>query len=248
MLERVLEPEVMDSPADALDYDAMDHSQVNRAFADAFLAALAPELLKQSASGAEREAMTDGSAADIDEEEVEWIEVLDVGTGTALVPIELCRREPRLRIVAVDLAASMLYLAGGNVEIAELSERIMLDRIDAKELPYDKGRFAAVISNSIMHHIPRPHAALAEVCRVTAPGGLIFIRDLLRPTDDETVHRLVELYAAGANEHQRQLFDDSLRAALSLDEIRALVAELGYDGSTVQASSDRHWTWVTRKH
>ncbi len=32
MLERVLEPEAMDSPEEARDYDAMDHSAVNRVF------------------------------------------------------------------------------------------------------------------------------------------------------------------------------------------------------------------------
>jgi len=40
------------------------------------------------------------------------------------------------------------------------------------------------------------------------------------------------------------MFDDSLRAALSLDEIRDLVSNYGYDKNTVTASSDRHWTWA----
>ena len=35
MLPRVLEPEVMDSPEEALDYDEMDHGEVNRQFVDA---------------------------------------------------------------------------------------------------------------------------------------------------------------------------------------------------------------------
>src|SRR6185312_6776635 len=39
MLTRVLEPEVMDSPQEAADYDAMDHQAVNRVFVDDFLAA-----------------------------------------------------------------------------------------------------------------------------------------------------------------------------------------------------------------
>jgi ubiquinone/menaquinone biosynthesis C-methylase UbiE len=245
MLQRVLEAEVMDSPHDALDYDAMDHAQVNRAFADDFLAALAPDLSLRSSPPAGEGGVT-GESTD-DEEDEAWIDVLDLGTGTALLPIELCRRERRLRVLAIDLAVSMLHLAGGNVDIAGLSQRIRLDRVDAKQLPYDQGQFAAVISNSIVHHIPQPRGALAEAGRVTAPRGLIFIRDLLRPADDATVDRLVETYAAGANEHQRKLFDDSLRAALSLEEIRALVAELGYDESTVQATSDRHWTWAARK-
>ena len=75
----------------------------------------------------------------------------------------------------------------------------------------------------------------------------MFVRDLLRPADDAAVNHLVATYAAGAAPHQRQLFDDSLRAALSLEEIRALVERLGQSPAAVQATSDRHWTWSARK-
>lgn len=65
MLARTLEPEVMDTPEEALAYDSMDHADVNRVFVDDFLAA-----------------------------DPEAGEILDLGTGTALIPIELCRRAP----------------------------------------------------------------------------------------------------------------------------------------------------------
>ena len=217
-LQRVLEPEVMDTPDEARAYNAMDHSAVNRLFVDDLL----------SAGGLTGE-------------------VLDLGTGTALIPIELCRRAPDARVLAIDLSVAMLDLARNNVEIAGLTSQIMLDRIDGKSLPYDDGRFVAVISNSIVHHIPEPLGVLKESWRVLSPGGLVFVRDLLRPQDDATVRQLVELYAGEATPHQRQLFDDSLRAALSLAEIRQLVALLGSDVQSVQQTSDRHWTWSARK-
>ncbi|MEX0679399.1 MAG: class I SAM-dependent methyltransferase [Pirellulales bacterium] len=219
-LERVLEPEVMDSAAVARDYDAMDHGEVNRRFAADFLAAL--------------------SAAGLGDD----VEVLDLGTGTARIPIELCAQSPEARVVAIDLAEEMLRLAAANVARAGLSRRIRFERQDAKRLPFDDGRFAAVMSNSIVHHIPEPAAVLAESLRVLRkPGGLIFIRDLARPYDDAQVQNLVDTYAADSNAQQRRLFEDSLRAALSMDEIRALVAGLGFDPASVQATSDRHWTW-----
>jgi SAM-dependent methyltransferase len=99
------------------------------------------------------------------------------------------------------------------------------------------------MSNSIIHHIPEPACVIAELVRVTAPGGLLFVRDLLRPANDAEVRRLVDLYAAGANEHQRKMFDDSLRAALTLEEVRALAKTHGFDPVTVQQTTDRHWTW-----
>src|SRR5690606_27021633 len=123
----------------------------------------------------------------------------------------------------------------------------MLDRVDGKQLPYDDGRFAAVMSNSIVHHIPEPLPVLQEAWRVLSPGGLIFLRDLLRPSDDAEVKRLVDAYAGDATPHQRQLFEDSLRAALSLEEIRSLVAAMGLEAGAVQQTTDRHWTWTARK-
>lgn len=221
MLTRVLEPEVMDSPQEAIDYDAMDHSTVNRVFVDDFL---------QAWNARERVA-ADGK-------------ILDLGTGTAQIPIELLRRDARFSLVAIDLAESMLDLARKNVAAAGFSQQIRLEKIDAKQLPYLSESFAAVISNSIVHHIPEPHDVLAEACRALQAGGVLFVRDLLRPKDDASVHHLVDTYATGANAHQRQLFEASLRAALSLDEIRHIVSRLGHQVEEVQQTSDRHWTWI----
>jgi len=217
-LQRVLEPEVMDSSAEAEAYDSMDHSDVNRKFVDDLLAC--------------------GNIAG---------DVLDLGTGTALIPIELCRRVPDGRVIACDLSTHMLDLARYNIEVRGLTQRILLYFVDAKSLPYQDSQFDLVMSNSIVHHIPEPMNLLREAVRVCKRGGLLFIRDLLRPDDDATVKQLVNLHATDANEHQRQMFEDSLRAALRLDEIRPLVEQLGFDPAAVQATSDRHWTWVARK-
>lgn len=220
MLKRVLEPELMDTPAEALDYDTMDHAGVNRQFVDDLLALWRP---------ANDEAKP---------------EVLDLGTGTAQIPIELCGRHDALCVLAVDLAPSMLDVARGNVEIACLTDRIRFDCLDAKRLPYEDGRFDCVMSNSIVHHIPKPESLLAEAVRVLAPGGCLFFRDLARPSNEETVQQLVEMYAGEANPHQRQMFEDSLRAALTQEEVQAMLEALGVPGDSVTMTSDRHWTWT----
>ncbi len=149
-------------------------------------------------------------------------------------------------VVATDLADSMLALARKNVDGAGFASRIEVVKGDGKRLPWPDDRFGAVMSNSIVHHIPEPAHVLAEALRVTRRGGLLFFRDLLRPDDDATVNHLVDTYAAGANEHQRALFDASLRAALTLDEVRERVDALGLCRNCVQATSDRHWTFAAR--
>jgi ubiquinone/menaquinone biosynthesis C-methylase UbiE len=232
-LNRILEPEVMDSPEEASAYDSMDHSVVNRAFVDDLLAEIQSLRIK-----------VQGSDAALNLEPATWnLDVLDLGTGTALIPIELCRRHERCRVMAADAAASMLDLARYNVEVASLTERIQLALVDAKTLPFAGGMFDVVMSNSIIHHIPEPIHVLVEAVRVVRPGGLLFFRDLLRPDTDAELAHLVDSYAAGANDHQRQMFAESLHAALSLDEIRDLSASLGFSPQSVRQTSDRHWTW-----
>ncbi len=215
MLERVLEPEVMDSAEEARDYDSMDHAHVNQLFVSDLL-----QICNDFAL------------------------VLDVGAGTAQIPIELCRRHATVRVVAIDMAQHMLDIGQRNLDKAGLSGRIELKLCDAKKMPFADRTFDAVISNSIVHHIPTPFAVFAEMARVVKPGGVLFVRDLLRPVDAVALAGFVKTYAGDANAHQQKMFADSLHAALTLEEVRAMVTRLGFDPASVQKTSDRHWTFA----
>jgi ubiquinone/menaquinone biosynthesis C-methylase UbiE len=220
MLPRVLEPEAMDTPEETRDYDAMDHAAVNAQFVADFLAAHGP---------------------------CRGGELLDVGTGPARIPIALCRADPHAWVLGIDLAEHMLQCARRNVAEAGLSGRIRCQRADAKVLPYPEGTFEAVLCNTIVHHIPEPARVLAEMARVVAPGGTLFVRDLARPDTAEDVARLVEQYAGAESPAARALFEASLHAALTLDEVRGLVQMLRRPEEGVTMTSDRHWTWVWKR-
>ena len=88
---------------------------------------------------------------------------------------------------------------------------------------------------------------LREMVRVVKSQGRIFVRDLARPQDNAEIERLVEMYTGSATDTAKQLFRQSLQAALSLDEIQNLVESLGFDKSEVTMTSDRHWTWSALK-
>ena len=218
MLSRVLEPEVMDTLEEALDYDSMDHSEVNRAFVSDFLAA--------------------GAAPG---------KVVDLGTGTALIPIELVQQNRQYEVVAIEYSRNMLAVARQHLRELGLLDRIFLVRADAKRLPFPDEAFSLVMSNSLIHHLSDPLTCLVEADRVTAPGGLLFFRDLARPQSEEHLRQLVTQYAGEANAHQQQMFADSLRAALTVEEMAELVTRLGYPPTSVCMTSDRHWTWCARK-
>ncbi len=142
----------MDTADEASQYDLMDHSEVNRQFVDDLLSACP-----------------------------DFHDVLDVGAGTAQIPIELCRRVEMCRVMAADLSCEMLDLARYNIEVQGLIDRIQLDQADVKQMPYRDGMFDLVMSNGSIHHIAEPLCVFREALRVTADGGYLFFRDLLRP-------------------------------------------------------------------
>lgn len=220
MLKRILEPEVMDTVAEAVDYNSMDHSTVNRVFVDDLLTALSDSALSLGPS----------------------LRIFDAGTGTALIPLELIRRGVPFQITASDLAEQMLIVARQNVEAAGFSQSIRLVHADCKRLTDLPASYDVVMSNSIVHHIPDPQLVLGELWRVLKPGGLLFVRDLMRPEDQRTLDWIVETYAGQANAHQQQMFRDSLHAALTVDEVGQLLQQAGIPANAVRATSDRHWT------
>jgi ubiquinone/menaquinone biosynthesis C-methylase UbiE len=229
MLPRILEPELMDTAEDAHEYDAMDHAAVNAQFVSDLLFAIG------------------GWGRAIASPQRNTKQILDLGAGAAQIPIELARHTADVHITAVDAAQSMLALAHRNIVAADLTNRIELVLADAKHLPFNSESFPLVISNSIVHHIADPRAVISEAVRVTAPGGLLFHRDLVRPRDEAELEHLVQTYAGDATPGQRKLFADSLRAALTLAEVQSLGSEFGFPPESVQMTSDRHWTWSTIK-
>ncbi len=222
MIPRVLEPEAMETAEEVRQYDAMDHSAVNTRFVEDFLAVHGP---------------CRGGL------------VLDVGTGTARIPIALARADSRASVLALDLSEAMLAQAEKNIVLEGLFHRIRCQLGDAKSLLRDfgEGSFEGVVSNTIIHHIPHPEPVLDEMARLVARGGTLLVRDLARPDSHQEVIRLADLHAARETQAARALFEASLNAALTLDEIRAIVRSLGQDESGVSMTSDRHWTWCFRR-
>lgn len=212
-MQRITEPEVMDSLQDALEYDAMDFLEVNIAFA--------------------KRAIELGPVQGL---------ILDAGTGTARIPILMGQMRPQWQIIGIDLAQSMLQVGQKNVEQARLQQQIKLEFVDAKKLPYLDSHFDMVVSNSLIHHLPNPLPFLIELKRVLKANGAIFLRDLMRPNSLETLEEIVEREAGNCNDYQKGLFRDSLYAAFTLDEVNELMQQAGLVGVNVYQSSDRHWT------
>ena len=113
--------------------------------------------------------------------------------------------------------------------------------------PTPSEMFDIVISNSIVHHIAEPLVVCSERYALRGPVGCCSSAICCVPMTNSSWTMLVETYAGEESEHAQQLFRDSLHAALNLAEIREMVTQLGYAPETVQATSDRHWTWIARR-
>lgn len=228
---RVLEPEVMDDPAEARAYDAMDHREANGAFVDR-LAAVWPGF--QSGAGGEAGGGAGGDVTD----------VLDLGCGPGDIPLTIRRRWPGARVTGVDLAATMLAIARAKLaaESPQVQAGVVFTLADVKALPMSDASFDLVVSNTILHHIPKPIMILQQAARVTRPGGAVVIRDLFRPPDEAVVDSLVDQHAAQATPEQRLMFRNSLIAALTPAELADLAAAAGMPGAAVTVDTDRHMT------
>lgn len=216
-MERTLEPEVMDTPEEAASYDAMDHSAANAAFVD--------RLVELGARG----------------------RMLDLGTGPGHIPLLVCERVPDCTVVGVDLAAHMLAVAERHRAASPHADRIELRHGDAKGLELDPESFDTVFSNTILHHIPDPLPFLSEARRLLRPGGVLLIRDLLRPDTPERALELVDLHAADGTPEQRELLRASLHAAFTLAELRELADAAGLPDAELVQDSDRHASLQLRR-
>ncbi|MDO8677050.1 MAG: metalloregulator ArsR/SmtB family transcription factor [Acidobacteriota bacterium] len=105
--------------------------------------------------------------------------VADLGCGTGQVS-ELV--SPHVsKVIAVDGSADMVQAARRRLKGAQ---HVEVRRGDMEALPIDDAQLDVAIVALVLHHVPEPARALAEVSRVLKPGGRVLIVDML-PHDRE---------------------------------------------------------------
>jgi len=213
-MERVLEPELMEDPAQVLAYARADFADVNQGFVDRFRATF-PELTRGR--------------------------VLDLGCGPADIPIRLARALPSIRVTAVDGSEAMLAQARKAVAEAGVADRVLLLRALVPVIPFKPQTFDAVISNSLLHHLHNPDVFWQELLRLGRPGAAILVMDLFRPDSQERAREIVEAAAADEDPVLKQDFYNSLLAAFTVDEVRAQLATMGLVHLDCRIISERHW-------
>ena len=213
-MERIPEPEIMDQPEQVLAYARADFSIPHNALVECFSKCFPGRQLHG--------------------------EVLDIGCGPADFTLRMARAYPGARFLAIDGSQPMLDLGRRYVQSAGLSHRIRLENIRLPSAALPSCRFDAVISNSLLHHLHQPDTLWHTVQHCLAPGGLLFIADLLRPEDEGTAKKLVKTYSGDEPQILQRDFYHSLLAAFRPDEIRQQLSSAGLSDMQIRIVSDRH--------
>ena len=107
--------------------------------------------------------------------------VLDLATGTADLAIRISRQYSDSTVTGVDPSAGMLAIGRDKVARVGVSERVELVVGDAQALPHPDDSFDGVCMAFGIRNVPDRPRALAEMARVTRPGGRVAILELSEP-------------------------------------------------------------------
>ena len=212
-MNRILEPELMNDPEQALIYAQEDFEEENQGFVDRF-----------------RDYFPDFSEK----------HVFDLGCGPGDIPIRFARLFPSCRITGVDASAPMVRLAEDAVQQAGLSGRITFSCERFQDLAGVSIADAA-ISNSLLHHVPNPLQFWHKLRLAVKPGSPVLVMDLLRPDSPADAQAIVDRYASDAPDILRRDFYNSLLAAFTEDEIGAQLAQMNLTRLLIDVIDDRHW-------
>lgn len=143
--------------------------------------------------------------------------VLDIGSGTGLLCVEIARAFKDLEVFGIDISSDMLGIAKKVLMEEDLKSRVNFIRADASNLPFSKKGFDAVVSYVSLHHWKDAASVLNEIKRVLKKDGIAFIYDLRRREENLIFAPLIK------DEYMRKLFVASLQASYTPEEVELIL-------------------------
>jgi ubiquinone/menaquinone biosynthesis C-methylase UbiE len=165
----------------------------------------------------------------------------DLGCGPGDIAVRMARAMPGWSITGLDAGENMLKLANERLsrEDGNLDVRFRLAYLPDDSL--EPHTWDALISNSLLHHLPHPGVLWDSIARLGRPGAAVQVMDLARPDSERAALQLVDDYSGDEPEVLREDFYNSLLAAYTVGEVREQLARAGLSQLDVDMASDRHW-------
>lgn len=163
-------------------------------------------------------------------------DILDLGCGPGDISYRFARAYPEARVLGVDGSAEMLAMA----EELRRDDRVRFLQSFLPSAAIPQAEYAAIVSNSLLHHLHEPSVLWTTIKSHGRPGTLVFVKDLVRPESTEAAQRIVEVHAGGEPEVLQRDVYNSLLAAFRPEEVEAQLQEAGLPQLAVRAVGDRH--------
>ena len=165
----------------------------------------------------------------------------DLGCGPGDISIRMAHELPGWRVTGLDAGPNMLKLAQQRLAAEQLEDRVSFRLSRLPDTSLSANSFDALISNSLMHHLPQPQVLWESIIHLARPGAAILVMDLMRPDNEMQALRLVDTYSFDAPDVLREDFYNSLLAAYTPGEISEQLLSAGLDRLKIEIPSDRHW-------
>jgi len=159
---------------------------------------------------------------------------LDAGAGTGALAFALA---PIVReVVAVELVPECIR--EGRARAAAFPNVVFIAG-DATRLAFPDASFDLAGCLRTLHHVDAPERVIAELARVTRPGGHVLIVDQLAPADRAEALALERFERARDPSHCRCLPDSEFRALFMANRLAVTTARVREEIIELQGYLDR---------